>query len=663
MSLKHRASRIWIPHLLAVGLLLVWPASSRAQTVVATIPIAGVPRVVAVNPVTNKIYVASCNAHIDPPTAISSITVIDGATNSATSLPGGCPAALAVNTVTNKIYFPGGVIDGATNSLTPLPGGGSLTFVSAVAVNPVTNKIYVGGLNGNVTVIDGAINSATTVTDPNANGLSSASIAVNSVTNKIYVANSNPLSAAPGNVTVIDGVTNAITTVTDTNAISPVSIAVNSVTNKIYVANHGSFGTLNHGNITVIDGATNAITTLADPNAEGPQSVGVNETTNTIYVANVNDSALSGIGGVSVIDGTSNSIFTLTDPNAQFPSAVAVDSATNMIYVANQGCFLDDPCINRGSTSVINGATKAVTTLINPNATNPAALAVDSTTNRIYVANFSGSVTVIDGGAVPTTHVLSLLVAGTGSGTVTSLPAGINCSTSCIASFAAGTNVSLTALPASGDRFSGWSGPCAGSGSCDLMMTSDNFVTASFGPALDFSIQSAATQIQLQRGGRITDVITISPVGGAFESSIQLSCSVSAQTLAGELTLPTCALSESSVTPGANSVTSTLTVTTPGRSARLTPSREVQRAGSLYAVFLPIPGLTLIGLGLAIGKPTNRRRRLWLLGSILVVFVGLQTGCGGGSSGQQTQPQNYIVAVTGVSGTIQHTTLVDVSVP
>ena len=54
------------------------------------------------------------------------------------------------------------VIDGATNSTTTVSAG---TEPYSVAVNPVTNKIYVANVrSGNVTVIDGATNSTATVT-------------------------------------------------------------------------------------------------------------------------------------------------------------------------------------------------------------------------------------------------------------------------------------------------------------------------------------------------------------------------------------------------------------------------------------------------------------------------------------------------------------------
>ncbi len=204
---------------------------------------------------------------------------------------------------------------------------------SAVAVNPVTNKIYVANFNSaNVTVIDGATNTAETVDA----GDGPRAVAVNPVTNKIYVA--NLLSA---NVTVIDGATNAVVTV-DAGA-GPIAVAVNPVTNKIYVANFDS------GNVTVIDGATNTAETV-DAGAS-PKAVAVNPVTNTIYVANF------GSNTVTVIDGATNTAVTVDAGDDPF--AVAVNPATNKIYVAN---FRSDNV-----------------TVITPNAVNPLPLRVAAT--------------------------------------------------------------------------------------------------------------------------------------------------------------------------------------------------------------------------------------------------------------------------------------------
>jgi DNA-binding beta-propeller fold protein YncE len=670
MRSKNRVSPIQVSQVLAVALLLAWPASAWSQAVTATISVGTAPEAVAVNTVTNKIYVANYLS--------ANVTIVDGTTNSTTTVPATLhPRAVAVNGATNKIYvanvgFGGPFGNGDRGSVTVIDGATNLTTTVidpnangpiAVAVNPVTNKMFVTNFwSGNVAVIDGATNATTTVTDPNAHGLFAVAVAVNPATNKIYVGNNSQgsISPSPGNVTVIDGATNSTITVTDPNAISPVAVAVNPMTNKTYVANEGDYPGSNHGNVTVIDGTTNSVTTLTDSNALAPVGVAVNQTGNKIYVADANDSAVTGNGGVTVIDGATNSLsFVSAGPNSHILHAVALDSVTNTIFVTSEGCFQEDPCRNPGSVTVINGSTNAVTTIINPSAHNPEGVAVNEMNNKIYVANTgSSNVSVIDGGAIPTSRTLSVVLEGSGNGTVTSNPTGIDCGTSCAASFSPGTTVSLAASPASGSQFSGWSTNCTGTGSCDAALTtSDEFVTAAFNTLPpDFSITPASASLTAQRGGQVTDVITIAPLNGSFSNAIQLSCAVT-----GSTPLATCSLSATSVTPGANSVTSTLTITAPTQSARLNPSGNVQLSGPLYAVFLPIP-LALIAYGLRPKK--SKRRQFWLLCGLFIALVALQTGCGGGSSNPPPlRALNYTVTVTATSGAIQHTTQVAVTVP
>src|SRR5262249_5602366 len=69
---------------------------------------------------------------------------------------------------------------------------------------------------------------------------------------------------------------------------------------------------------------------------------------------------------------------------------------------------------------------------------------------------------------------------GSGSGTVTSSPAGINCGIDCSEVYEAGTEVTLTAAAASGSTFSGWSGDCTGTGACKVKMSQTRKVTATF---------------------------------------------------------------------------------------------------------------------------------------------------------------------------------------
>jgi hypothetical protein len=75
---------------------------------------------------------------------------------------------------------------------------------------------------------------------------------------------------------------------------------------------------------------------------------------------------------------------------------------------------------------------------------------------------------------------LTVSKAGAGSGTVTSAPSGISCGTTCLWSYASGTALTLTATPATGSTFTGWSGGCTGTGACSVTLTAATTVTATF---------------------------------------------------------------------------------------------------------------------------------------------------------------------------------------
>jgi hypothetical protein len=65
-------------------------------------------------------------------------------------------------------------------------------------------------------------------------------------------------------------------------------------------------------------------------------------------------------------------------------------------------------------------------------------------------------------------------------GSVTSTPAGINCGLLCVtasASFPTGTVVTLTATADTGSTFTGWSGACSGSSTCDYARQYQVFVS------------------------------------------------------------------------------------------------------------------------------------------------------------------------------------------
>ena len=75
---------------------------------------------------------------------------------------------------------------------------------------------------------------------------------------------------------------------------------------------------------------------------------------------------------------------------------------------------------------------------------------------------------------------LTVTKLGAGSGTVTSAPAGISCGTTCAASYVVGSSITLTATPAQGSTFAGWTGPCTGTGTCVVSIDQAKGVTANF---------------------------------------------------------------------------------------------------------------------------------------------------------------------------------------
>ena len=76
------------------------------------------------------------------------------------------------------------------------------------------------------------------------------------------------------------------------------------------------------------------------------------------------------------------------------------------------------------------------------------------------------------------TYTLSVTKSGTGGGTISGT--GISCGTDCSETFNYGTIVTLSALPASGSSFAGWSGACSGTGKCTLTMNATKSVSAIF---------------------------------------------------------------------------------------------------------------------------------------------------------------------------------------
>jgi YVTN family beta-propeller protein len=191
---------------------------------------------VAVNPETNRVYVASFDSR--------AVFVIDGATNrilgklDRTIAMELRPSGVGVNPVTNVVYvtYHGSnrvdVHDGFTYAaMNSVSVGESRTVLEQPGVNPANNQVYVACFDADtLSVIGGATNRfpqrvIARVPMPS----SSMGVAVDDAANLVYVANSGS-----NGIVVIDGNTNLILSRVATGR-GPVGVAVNSRTGRIYV--------------------------------------------------------------------------------------------------------------------------------------------------------------------------------------------------------------------------------------------------------------------------------------------------------------------------------------------------------------------------------------------------------------------------------------------
>ena len=94
-------------------------------------------------------------------------------------------------------------------------------------------------------------------------------------------------------------------------------------------------------------------------------------------------------------------------------------------------------------------------------------------------------------------HTVTVARNGSGAGTVTSSPPGIDCGTSCSADFLQNTVVTMAAVAASGSTFAGWSGEvCSGVDTCQFAVVQAREISATFNSAscaVDLSNQTIDT--------------------------------------------------------------------------------------------------------------------------------------------------------------------------
>lgn len=207
------------------------------------------------------------------------------------------------------------------------------------------------------------------------------------------------------------------------------------------------------------------------------------------------------------------------DPSVYTLSVNFTGSGDGFITSTPAGISCSENC----DADFAEGTSVSLAVVVAPNATftgwsggacsGTGACVVNVTADTVVIANFE-----------LITNTLTVELDGEGSGVVTSSPAGIDCGSTCTASFDNITEITLTASSTDGSTFTGWSGgDCSGTSTCVLTMTEDTTVTATFALP-EYSISGtvsglAGSGLVLQNNGG--DNLSISG-NGAFSFATSL---------------------------------------------------------------------------------------------------------------------------------------------
>jgi Divergent InlB B-repeat domain len=244
---------------------------------------------------------------------------------------------------------------------------------------------------------------------------------------------------------------------------------------------------------------------------------------------------------------------TATGQNAAYPQvAVAPDGVATVVWHRSDGSSTLIQAATRAAGSGSWGATADVS---GPGQSYDPQIAV--TPDGVATVVWRDGVNDIIQGAASeaTTYPLTVTTAGTGAGTVSSAPAGITCGATCSATFTLSTPVTLTATPASGSTFTGWSGACSGSTTtCTVTVLGATSVTAAFrsnsapsnassAPSNTFRVgfvktpgASILTRVSVPGAGTITQQGTYGAASQARHTAARIACRAS-RTTAGATTL------------------------------------------------------------------------------------------------------------------------------
>ncbi|KAF0218757.1 MAG: YVTN beta-propeller repeat-containing [Geobacteraceae bacterium] len=457
---------------------------TATNTVTATVTVDQKPYGVAVNPSGGRVYVSNQTG--------KSISVIDTATNAVAKMTlAYTPGGLAVNPAGTRLYVANNdnmsisVIDinpASANYLTVLntatvgqnsPDGVAMRpYTPGMGASAADNRVYVTSFGSNkvsvfntalletspstAKIIDITVGNPALPTDITA----PKGIAVTPDGTKVYVAN-----LRSNNVSVISTSSNTVTATINTSAAGtePYGVAINPAGTKAYVSNSAT-----GYSVSVIDIASDTVTGKADLTVgASPYGIAVTPSGSRVLTANALYNNVLVIDATTTpptqtttvaVGGTPYSLGNFIGPEL-IPITVTPGTGGNIVpadgtITVNGGTIQAakgrDLTVNIIPAHPSNFVTQSVTVDTNPpeNPVPSSYTFTNITTPHTISATFNR-----------VSYTVTISKQNTGTGTVTSTPAGINCTTSsCSTSFPVNTALTLVAQADAGSAFLGWSG-------------------------------------------------------------------------------------------------------------------------------------------------------------------------------------------------------------
>lgn len=421
------------------------------------------PANMAISPRPFNTEVSSPNNMLAPPQPISVGTTPQAVTFS----PDGRKAYVAnkgsvymINAVTDKVMVPN------FSFPTPVPA-----VPYGIVASPDGKRVYVAEGNAGIYALDAALIqripaedisgfTAGGGTQDNPQGL-----AISPDGTKLYAADNQP----GGAISIVNISGKSVIASVVYPGLVPLGLASSPDGKSIYAAADDPIGSA-QDYVKVLDATTGAETASIHAGiAATPTGIAISPDGSTAYVTNQTANT------VSVISTANNSI-TATISGFSAPTGIAISPDGARAYVVDKG------------TDTVKVVAIPANTVSSPYPSNLVpyysngltGIAISPDGKHAFVTHALAN-QVVGIGGLPT---LTIAKAGSGFGTVTSTPAGIDCGTACQARFPIGdsatnTNpVTLTPTPGDGSLFSGWSGDAGCS--YTVYMTKNTNCTAIF---------------------------------------------------------------------------------------------------------------------------------------------------------------------------------------